>query len=70
MEPPPRSPDLSNSTEVERFLAFSVSGRTKTKSEFPILISSPEASARSVTGTPLTKVLLRLFKSWILNCPP
>ena len=50
-------------------MAFSASGSTNTKSEFPILISSPEASVRSVTGTPLTNVLLRLFRSWILNCP-
>src|ERR1041385_7052122 len=46
------------------------SGRTKTKREFPTLISSPDASVRSVIGTPFTNVLFLLLRSWILNSPP
>src|SRR6202522_3590238 len=74
VDPPPasdrsKSTSLSNSTEVEMFLAFSTSGSTKTKSEFPILISSRELSVHYVTGTPLTHVLLRVTRSWILHCP-
>ncbi len=65
MEPPPPVSSFSNSTEGAVWL--SVSGSTNRNREFPILISSPEASTFSVTGTPLTNVLLRLFRSCILN---
>ncbi len=38
-------------------------------SELPIWISSPSAKVRSRTGTPLTKLPLRLSRSRISYCP-